>query len=59
MPINTPDSAILLFVLGFAYDTKKAQVFASSAYPGIVGLRIALPTQDRQRLSAHANTNYI
>ena len=43
MPINTPNSAILLLVLGSAYDTKKAQVFASSAYPGILGLRIASP----------------
>ena len=30
-----------------------------SAYPGAKGLRIAHTTQDRQRLLAHASTNYI
>ena len=38
--------------------TKKAW-FASSIYPGNTGSRIAQPTQDRQRQSAHASTNYI
>ena len=31
----------------------------SSAHPGVVGLRIALSTQDRQRQLAHASTDYI
>ena len=38
---------------------KKGVGVSSSAHPGTTGLRIALPTQDRQRSSAHARTNYI
>jgi hypothetical protein len=54
-----PEVGYYIFVLGSAYDTKKAQVPVLSAHPGITGLRIAHITQDRQRQLAHARTNYI
>ena len=38
---------------------KKGVGVSSSAHPGTTGLRIALPTQDRQRSSAHASTDSI
>ena len=56
---QTPRSRLLIHSFMFPQIYKKGVGVCSSAYPGFVGLRIALITQDRQRSSAHASTNYI
>ena len=45
--------------LGFGLRHKKGVGVCFLVYPGVVGLRIALITQDRQRSLAHASTDYI
>jgi len=48
MPTNTPCSAVnQLFKVSLRY--KKGVGVCFFAHPGTTGLRIALPTQDRQR----------
>ena len=59
MSQRTPQIRQLATSFRLAYDTKKGVGVCFSAHPGLVGLRIALITQDRQRQLAHARTNYI
>ena len=55
----TPQSRQLNILFQVRKKKKKGVGVCFSAHPGITGLRIAQTTQDRQRLSAHARTNYI
>jgi len=59
MPPKHPQSRQLIHSFGFPQIYKKGVGVCSSAHPGAKGLRIAHITQDRQRSSAHASTDYI